>query len=366
MVRKIVCLFLLMAFVSCSSDSGESVRPATGEGPVSSETKTVVSSSGKFVSSSNGSASYSDAASNSSSETRSSSNGTPVSSEKAPVSSAAGSENQEIKYQVVDVSTISSDLEYIASQEVQFIGDESISHTDVPLPKDVRYVNLNANEDYDYISFIEPSVSGRIDTVTLTVGGDCTLHGLCYIGTTHFVCYSKNDCTKCPNASTYYSPKITEKTLFINYGPNKITDAMPIYKVAPIDSAAIRSAFAQLNYKKDDFISSQIRSNFQLEAKGLPEGMVFKNSPAMQQSSSSGNIVLPFSSSSNMILYAMNACLDYSARYPETNMMVRTVSLFNASTEPLEKDTAITWTLVYTDQFGISDSLLITSKFIAE
>ncbi|WP_295860673.1 hypothetical protein [uncultured Fibrobacter sp.] len=364
MVKKVVCLSLLMIFASCSSDSGESVRPASVEGPVSSDTKTVVSSSGESVSNSKGSASDSGAASNSSSETRNSSNGASVSSEKAPVSSAVGPENQEIKYQVVDVSSSPSDHENIASQEVQFIGDESISHTDVPLPKDVRYVNLNANEEYDYISFIEPSVSGRIDTVTLAVGGDCTLHGLCYIGTTHFVCYSKNDCRRCPNANTYYSPKITDKTLFINYGPNKISEAMPVYKVAPINSAAIRSAFAQLNYKKEDYISSQIRSNYQLEAKGLPEGMSFKDSPKIPQSSSSGNITLPFSSSS--ILYAMNACLDYSARYPEANMMVRTVSLYNASTESLKKDTTVIWTLVYTDQFGVSDSLSITTKFTAK
>ena len=365
MVKKVVCLSLLMIFASCSSDSGESVRPASVEGPASSDTKTVVSSSGESVSSSNGSASDSGAASNSSSETRNSSNGAPVSSEKVPVSSAVGPENQEIKYQVVDVSSSPSDHENIASQEVQFIGDESISHTDVPLPKDVRYVNLNANEEYDYISFIEPSVSGRIDTVTLAVGGDCTLHGLCYIGTTHFVCYSKNDCRRCPNANTYYSPKITDKTLFINYGPNKISEAMPVYKVAPINSAAIRSAFAQLNYKKEDYISSQIRSNYQLEAKGLPEGMSFKDSPKIPQSSSSGEILLPFSSSTR-IQYAMNACLDYSVRYPDASTMVRTVSLYNASTEPLKKDTTVTWTLVYTDQFGVSDSLSITTKLIAE
>lgn len=363
MLRKMAYLSLLIAFTSCSSDSGESVRPVSGEGSVSSDAKTIISSSVESVLSSNSSAFDNGTTYNNSSEIRNSSSCSSVSSEKAPESSASGPENQELIYQVVDISTKFSDYEYIASQEVLFIGDESISHIDVPLPKDVRYVNLNANEEFDYISFVDPSISGRIDTVTLTVGGDCTLHGLCYIGTTHFVCYSKNDCTKCPNASTYYSPKITEKTLFINYGPNKITDAMPIYKVAPIDSAAIRSAFAQLNYKKDDFISSQIRSNFQLEAKGLPEGMVFKNSPAMQQSSSSNNIMLPFSSSSNMILYAMNACLDYSARYPETNMMVRTVSLYNASTEPLKKDTTVTWTLVYTDQFGVSDSLSITTNF---
>ncbi|MBO4784763.1 MAG: hypothetical protein J5521_08460, partial [Lachnospiraceae bacterium] len=152
--------------------------------------------------------------------------------------------------------------------------------------------------------------------------------------------------------------------LFINYGPNKISEAMPVYKVAPINSAAIRSAFAQLNYKKEDYISSQIRSNFQLEAKGLPEGMSFKNSPTMPQSSSSGNITLPFSSSS--ILYAMNACLDYSVRYPDASTMVRTVSLYNASTEPLKKDTTVIWTLVYTDQFGVSDSLSITTKFTAK
>ena len=349
MVRKVVCLSLLMTLASCSSDSGDSVRPPSGESQISSAANTIASSSGT--------------ASNSSSETSNSSNGSSVSSEKTPESSAAKPDDSGIKYQLVDVSTGLSDQEYIASEEVQFIGDESISHKDVPLPTDIQYVNLNANNDYDFISFIKPSLSGRIDTVTLAVGGNCTLHGLCYIGATHFVCYSKNDCTRCPNANTYYTPRITEKTLFINYGPDKLTDAMPTYKVASIDSEAIRSAFSQLNYKNQDYISSQIRSNYQLEAKGLPEGMSFKDSPKIPQSSSSGEILLPFSSSTR-IQYAMNACLDYSVRYPDASTMVRTVSLYNASTEPLKKDTTVTWTLVYTNQFGVSDSLSITTKFI--
>ena len=222
---------------------------------------------------------------------------------------------------------------------------------------------LRAVKEYDRVSFVSPMMkSGVFDTVTFALDGDCTLKGLCYIGSTQLVCYTKNDCTRCYSASKYNPARITEKTLFINYGPNKITDAMPVYDIPALDSVAIRAAFAQLDYKTEDYLSGQIFSNYQLRAKGLPEGMSFKSSPTIPRSSSS--YWSPYSSS--QVFYIMNACIDQvHNRYPFAYVDKQKVNLYNASAQALETDTTITWTLIYTDQFGRRDSLAVTTKFKA-
>ena len=174
-----------------------------------------------------------------------------VSSGSVPASSVAET-GAELKYQVFDVTTSASSQSYIAGREVQFIGKESLSDGNVPLPADVSYINLNANGEYDRVSFVRPTMkNGILDTVTLALEGNCTLHGLCYIGSTQIVCYSKNDCSRCPSASTYYPPKITEKTLFINYGPNKITDAMPIYDIPALDKFLAITSFKRRVFLKE-------------------------------------------------------------------------------------------------------------------
>ena len=366
-MNKLSCVIPLMVLLSCSSDSNEPIMPIAGESNLSSS----VAENLQGTSSGNGSSEILSSASSD----KPLSNGVPISSEMALVSSASVSSGSvpassvaetgaELKYQVFDVTTSASSQSYIAGREVQFIGKESLSDGNVPLPADVSYINLNANGEYDRVSFVRPTMkNGILDTVTLALEGNCTLHGLCYIGSTQIVCYSKNDCSRCPSASTYYPPKITEKTLFINYGPNKITDAMPIYDIPALDSVAFRAAFAQLDYKTEDYLSGQILSNYQLQAKGLPEGMSFKSSPTIPQSSSS---YYPSPFSSSQTIYVMNACIDQvHDRYPFAYVDKRKVNLYNASAQALKTDTTIAWTLIYTDQFGRQDSLAVTTKFIA-
>ena len=360
MVKKLSCVIPMIVLISCSSDSNGPIMPVVGEYSNSS-TGGNISSGG------------SDEILSSGSPDKPLSNGTPLSSGTPLASSSSvfsGSvsassvveDGTELKYQVFDVTTSASSQGYIAGSEVQFIGNESISHSDVPLPADVHYINLNANGEYDRVSFVSPRRTG-VDTVTFALDGDCTLKGLCYIGSSQFVCYSKNDCTRCLSASTYYPPKITEKTLFINYGPNKITDAMPVYDISALDSVAFRAAFAQLDYKTEDYLSGQIFSNYQLQAKGLPEGMSFKSSPTIPQSSSS---YYPFPFSSSQTISVMNACIDQvHDRYPFAYVDKQKVNLYNASAQALKTDTTITWTLIYTDQFGRQDSLAVTTKFKA-
>ena len=383
MVKKLSCVIPLMVLLSCSSDSNDPVMPIAGENHLSSsDAENLRGTSSDSGSEHNDSSTGENLSSDGSDEILSSgspdkplSNGTSLSSgiplsssssvSSGSVSASSVVENgSELKYQVFDVTTSASSQGYIAGSEVQFIGNESISHSDVPLPADVRYINLNANGEYDRVSFVRPTMkNGILDTVTLALEGDCTLHGLCYIGSTQIVCYSKNDCSRCLSASTYNPPKITAKTLFINYGPNKITDAMPVYDIPALNSVAIRAAFAQLDYKTEDYLSGQIFSNYQLQAKGLPEGMSFKSSPTIPQSSSS---YYPFPFSSSQTISVMNACIDQvHDRYPFAYVDKQKVNLYNASAQALETDTTITWTLIYTDQFGRQDSLAVTTKFIA-
>ena len=381
MVKKLSCVIPLMVLLSCSSDSNDPVMPIAGENHLSSsDAENLRGTSSDSGSEHNDSSTGENLSSDGSDEILSSgspdkplSNGTSLSSgiplsssssvSSGSVSASSVVENgSELKYQVFDVTTSASSQGYIAGSEVQFIGNESLSDGEVPLPADVHYINLNANEEYDRVSFVSPRRTG-VDTVTFALDGDCTLKGLCYIGSSRFVCYSKNDCTRCLSASTYYPPKITEKTLFINYGPNKITDAMPVYDIPALDSVAIRAAFAQLDYKTEDYLSGQIHSNYQLQAKGLPEGMSFKSSPTIPQSSSS---YYPFPFSSSQTISVMNACIDQvHDRYPFAYVDKRKVNLYNASAQALKTDTTIAWTLIYTDQFGRQDSLAVTTKFIA-
>ena len=374
MMNKLACVIPLMVLLSCSSDSNDPVMPIAGENHLSSsDAENLQGTSSDSGSEHNNSSTGGNISSNASGEILSSgspdtplSNGTPLSSSSSVSSGSVATSSvvengSELKYQVFDVTTSASSQGYIAGSEVQFIGNESISHSDVPLPANVRYVDLNANGDYDRVSFVSPRRTG-VDTVTFALDGNCTLKGLCYIGSSQFVCYSKNDCTRCLSASTYYPPRITEKTLFINYGPNKITDAMPVYDIPALDSVAFRAAFAQLDYKTEDYLSGQILSNYQLQAKGLPEGMSFKSSPTIPQSSSS----FSFPYSSAQVLYVMNACIDdVHERYPFAYVSSPKVNLYNAGTQTLKNDTTITWTLVYTDQFGRQDSLAVTTKFMA-
>ena len=380
MVKKLSCVIPLMVLLSCSSDSNDPVMPIAGENHLSSsDAENLRGTSSDSGSEHNDSSTGENLSSDGSDEILSSgspdkplSNGTSLSSgiplsssssvSSGSVSASSVVENgSELKYQVFDVTTSASSQGYIAGSEVQFIGNESLSDGEVPLPADVHYINLNANGEYDRVSFVSPRRTG-VDTVTFALDGDCTLKGLCYIGSTRFVCYSKNDCTRCLSASTYYPPRITEKTLFINYGPNKITDAMPVYDIPALDSVAFRAAFAQLDYKTEDYLSGQIFSNYQLQAKGLPEGMSFKSSPTIPQSSSS----FSFPYSSAQVLYVMNACIDdVHERYPFAYVSSQKVNLYNAGTQTLKNDTTITWTLVYTDQFGRQDSLAVTTKFKA-
>ena len=375
MVKKLSCVIPLMVLLSCSSDSNDPVMPIAGENHLSSsDAENLQGTSSDSGSEHNNSSTGGNISSGGSDEILSSgspdkplSNGTPLASSSSVSSgfvsaSSVVEDGTELKYQVFDVTTSASRQGYIEGREVQFIGNESLSDGEVPLPADVHYINLNANGEYDRVSFISPRRTG-VDTVTFALDGDCTLKGLCYIGSSQFVCYSKNDCTRCLSASTYYPPRITEKTLFINYGPNKITDAMPVYDIPALDSVAFRAAFAQLDYKTEDYLSGQIFSNYQLQAKGLPEGMSFKSSPTIPQSSSS---YYPFPFSSSQTISVMNACIDQvHDRYPFAYVDKQKVNLYNASAQALETDTTITWTLIYTDQFGRQDSLAVTTKFNA-
>ena len=376
MVKKLSCVIPLMVLLSCSSDSNDPVMPIAGENHLSSsDAENLRGTSSDSGSEHNDSSTGGNISSDGSDEILSSgspdtplSSGTPLASSSSvsigSVSASSVVENgTELKYQVFDVTTSASSQGYIAGSEVQFIGNESISHSDVPLPANIRYVDLNANGEYDRVSFVSPMMkSGVFDTVTFALDGDCTLKGLCYIGSTQLVCYTKNDCTRCYSASKYNPARITEKTLFINYGPNKITEAMPIYDIPALDSVAFRAAFAQLDYKTEDYLSGQIFSNYQLRAKGLPEGMSFKSSPTIPRSSSS--YWSPYSSS--QVFYIMNACIDQvHNRYPFAYVENWNVNLYNADTQTLKNDTTITWTLIYTDQFGRRDSLAVTTKFIA-
>ena len=153
MMNKLACVIPLMVLLSCSSDSNEPIMPIAGESNLSSS----VAENLQGTSSGNGSSEILSSASSDKplsngvplSNEVPISNGVPISSEMALVSSASVSSGSvpassvaetgaELKYQVFDVTTSASSQSYIAGSEVQFIGKESLSDGEVPLPANVH------------------------------------------------------------------------------------------------------------------------------------------------------------------------------------------------------------------------------------
>ena len=192
-MNKLACVIPLMVLLSCSSDSNDPVMPIAGENHLSSsDAENLQGTSSDSGSEHNNSSTGGNISSNASGEILSSgspdtplsngtylSSGTPLSSSSSVSSGSVATSSvvengSELKYQVFDVTTSASSQGYIAGSEVQFIGNESISHSDVPLPANVRYVDLNANGDYDRVSFVSPRRTG-VDTVTFALDGTCAL-----------------------------------------------------------------------------------------------------------------------------------------------------------------------------------------------
>ena len=186
-------------------------------------------------------------------------------------------------------------------------------------------------KDYGFASFITPNSKNEMDTLTIPLDGylsDCT------IKTNSFFCHTvEENCILRPR---------TLDTVFINYGEKKITDYLPYYEVPNFDTNAVKKYFSTVRFSGSKALSDTIVSSYKLSPKGLPAGIDLK-------------YVLHFSEQN-----VTDPCA-IPIEYPHLNKY--SYQLQKIDDARVVMDSTIFWTLIYTDQYGISDSLVMKTRF---
>ena len=189
---------------------------------------------------------------------------------------------------------------------------------------------------YGYASFLNPNSNLGLDTVTIPLDGynsDCSVH------LDFFSCHSHSK--SCPS-----EPRSSD-TVFINYGESKLTDYLPYRKIPELDTLAIKDLFTTAIVNNDIELSDTVESNYKFSQNGLPSGVDFYDVPTADKAKISG----PYTPDNCAILIS----------YP--SLSVYAYQLQKRGSAIVPKDTTITWTLIYTDQYGHSDSLEVRTKF---
>lgn len=190
---------------------------------------------------------------------------------------------------------------------------------------------------YGYASFLNPNSNLGLDTVTIPLDGgfsNCTVYP------NFFSCHSHSK--SCPS-----EPRSSD-TVFINYGESKLTDYLPYRKIPELDTLRIKKLFTTANVDEGIELSDTIESNYKFSQNGLPSGVDFYNVRTADRAKIQG----PYTPDNCAIRVSYPSLSVYAYQLQKKN---------NSAVVP--KDTTITWTLIYTDQYGRSDSLEVKTKF---
>ena len=192
-------------------------------------------------------------------------------------------------------------------------------------------------EKYGYASFLNPNSNLGLDTVTIPLDGgfsNCTVYP------NFFSCHSHSK--SCPS-----EPRSSD-TVFINYGESKLTDYLPYRKIPELDTLRIKKLFTTANVDEGIELSDTIESNYKFSQNGLPSGVDFYNVRTADRAKIQG----PYTPDNCAIRVSYPSLSVYAYQLQKKN---------NSAVVP--KDTTITWTLIYTDQYGRGDSLEVKTKF---
>lgn len=205
----------------------------------------------------------------------------------------------------------------------------------------------------------------------------------CKIADSTFSCYKSECMGNCPTlglllctdsngddiACPEYKDTINDTTYKnLNFGDEALLHYIPVANIPAFDKEAVKKALSNLsgNYCSQIF---QIRSNYSIDAIGLPQNFSWKNRDNYEwgieahvksdekTNESKCEVREPLVLSN----YDANADWYISWSLPE-KIRDYTYLLFNESMDSY-KDTTITWKLVYKDQYGRGDTLDITTKF---
>ena len=186
-----------------------------------------------------------------------------------------------------------------------------------------------------YVSFLKPNSKNSLDTVTVLTSENRVL----YLKDSSFNYVAAYDCR---NSDAKSDIAGGYDTMFVNYGESKKMSYIPYQKIPSINKQLLKSVLSVISKEKDHVLSDTIVSSYKLKAKNFIDGIEFVDASDYPE-------------------YVDDPCRGHM-EYPEPLENWK-YYLENVSRITLPKDTTVDWILVYTDQYGRSDSLTITTQF---
>ncbi|HHX15785.1 MAG TPA: hypothetical protein GX724_06450 [Fibrobacter sp.] len=208
--------------------------------------------------------------------------------------------------------------------------------------------NPRSSDELSYgriVSFLKPNSKGSLDTFTVTTSVNDKLFmkedKFIFIGGgTNEACLIK---TENLDLAEHDMASENRDTIFLNYGKSKLMDYIPYQEIPPINTSLLKKTLSVIDSKRNFVLSDTIISSYTFEAKNFLDGIKFEE-----------------------YYFFVEYTVDYCAggdiiMYPES-VKRKMYYLINTGRD-LPRDTTINWTLVYTDQYGRSDSLEMKTLF---
>jgi len=222
--------------------------------------------------------------------------------------------------------------------------------------KDIIFLELDALKDSEkmpegnIVSFLKPKSGDSLDTVTVTTSSTDML----FIKEESFYYVGMKNSEGCMSYDVdldldeYDMASENRDTIFLNYGKYKLMDYIPYQEIPTINKNLLKKTFSVIDRKKNHLSSDTIISSYTLEARNFLDGVEFEEYVEYL-----GDYSVKWD----------EPCQTIITLYPEPLKERKMYYLKNTGGITLPKDTTINWTLVYTDQYGRSDSLEMKTLF---
>ena len=222
--------------------------------------------------------------------------------------------------------------------------------------KDIIFLELDALKDSEkmpegnIVSFLKPKSGDSLDTVTVTTSSTDML----FIKEESFYYVGMKNSEGCMSYDVdldldeYDMASENRDTIFLNYGKYKLMDYIPYQEIPTINKNLLKKTFSVIDRKKNHLSSDTIISSYTLEARNFLDGVEFEEYVEYL-----GDYSVKWD----------EPCQNIVTVYPEPLKERKMYYLSKLEELSLPKDTTINWTLVYTDQYGRSDSLEMKTLF---
>lgn len=227
--------------------------------------------------------------------------------------------------------------------------DQNYTEKDIVFFSEVIKDSKKMPEGY-IVSFLKPKSGDSLDTVTVTTSSTDML----FIKEESFYYVGMKNSEGCMSyyvdldLDEYDMASENRDTIFLNYGKYKLMDYIPYQEIPTINKNLLKKTFSVIDRKKNHLSSDTIISSYTLEARNFLDGVEFEEY---------------FEYLGDYSVKWDESCQNIVTVYPEPLKGRKMYYLSKLEELSLPKDTTINWTLVYTDQYGRSDSLEIKTFF---